>query len=76
MAEHAPEQLPQPGPHFVQAGRAAAEGAHRAGEHQAVRGTAVAALAKAAPALSPRSSDGIADWRPPYASEDGNAAQR
>ncbi|MFI9392224.1 hypothetical protein ACIG53_15240 [Streptomyces bauhiniae] len=37
---------------------------------------AVAALAKTAPALLPRSFDGIADRRPPYASEDENAGQR
>ncbi|MFD7883779.1 FAD-dependent monooxygenase [Streptomyces bauhiniae] len=42
----------------------------------AVRDAAVAALAKAAPALLLRSFDGIADWRPPYASGDVNAAQR
>ncbi|MCG0067220.1 MULTISPECIES: FAD-dependent monooxygenase [Streptomyces] len=34
----------------------------------AVRNTAVAALSKAGPALFLRSFDGIADWRPPYAS--------
>ncbi|MEU5591343.1 FAD-dependent monooxygenase [Streptomyces sp. NPDC020298] len=34
----------------------------------AVRDTAVAALSKAAPGLLLRSFDGIADWRPPYAS--------
>ncbi|MFF0383729.1 FAD-dependent monooxygenase [Streptomyces sp. NPDC004286] len=42
----------------------------------AVRDTAVAALAKAAPALLPRSFDGIADWRPPYPSEEEDAGQR
>ncbi|MET8945958.1 hypothetical protein ABZX30_20830 [Streptomyces sp. NPDC004542] len=34
----------------------------------AVRDTAVAVLSKAAPALLLRGFDGIADWRPPYAS--------
>lgn len=34
----------------------------------AVRDTAIAALSKAAPALLLRGFDGIADWRPPYAS--------
>ncbi|MFF4395379.1 FAD-dependent monooxygenase [Streptomyces sp. NPDC001480] len=34
----------------------------------AVRDTAIAVLSKAAPALLLRSFDGIADWRPPYAS--------
>ncbi|MGV9321007.1 FAD-dependent oxidoreductase [Streptomyces sp. NPDC003660] len=42
----------------------------------AVRDNAVAALAKAAPALLPRSFDGIADWRPPYPSEEEDAGQR
>ncbi|MFJ4005267.1 hypothetical protein ACIPWL_17715 [Streptomyces sp. NPDC090023] len=32
--------------------------------------------AKAAPALLPRSFDGIADRRPPYPSEEENAGQR
>ncbi|MFF0225171.1 FAD-dependent monooxygenase [Streptomyces sp. NPDC004629] len=35
----------------------------------AVRNTAVAALSQAGPALLLRGFDGIADWRPPYASE-------
>ncbi|MGW2747090.1 FAD-dependent monooxygenase [Streptomyces sp. NPDC001450] len=42
----------------------------------AVRDTAVAALSKAGPALFLRSFDGIADWRPPYASEEAHAGKR
>ncbi|MFJ9867041.1 FAD-dependent monooxygenase [Streptomyces sp. NPDC101165] len=42
----------------------------------AVRDTAVAALSKARPALFLRSFDGIADWRPPYASEEAHAGKR
>ncbi|MFE1884627.1 FAD-dependent monooxygenase [Streptomyces diastatochromogenes] len=42
----------------------------------AVRDTAVAALSKAGPALFLRSFDGIADWRPPYASEQAHADRR
>ncbi len=34
----------------------------------AVRNTVVAALSQAGPALFLRGFDGIADWRPPYAS--------
>ncbi|MFF4575701.1 FAD-dependent monooxygenase [Streptomyces sp. NPDC001410] len=42
----------------------------------AVRDTAIAALSKAGPALFLRSFDGIADWRPPYASEEAHAGKR
>ncbi|MFI1366185.1 FAD-dependent oxidoreductase [Streptomyces griseochromogenes] len=42
----------------------------------AVRDTAVAALSKAGPALFLRSFDGIADWRPPYASGKEPAGNR
>ncbi|GHI09308.1 monooxygenase [Streptomyces cellostaticus] len=42
----------------------------------AVRNTAIAALSKAGPALFLRSFDGIADWRPPYASEQAHAGNR
>ncbi|MEU6671805.1 FAD-dependent monooxygenase [Streptomyces sp. NPDC046727] len=42
----------------------------------AVRNTAVAALSAAGPALFLRAFDGIADWRPPYASGREHAAQR
>ncbi|MGW3957561.1 FAD-dependent monooxygenase [Streptomyces sp. NPDC004752] len=42
----------------------------------AVRNTAVAVLAKAAPALFLRGFDGIADWRPPYAAEQAPAGKR
>ncbi|MFJ5971870.1 FAD-dependent monooxygenase [Streptomyces sp. NPDC093060] len=42
----------------------------------AVRDTAIAALSKAGPALFLRSFDGIADWRPPYASEEVHAGKR
>ncbi|SOD88357.1 FAD-dependent monooxygenase [Streptomyces sp. Ag109_G2-15] len=42
----------------------------------AVRDTAIAALSKAGPALFLRSFDGIADWRPPYASEQAHADRR
>ncbi|MFF5018179.1 FAD-dependent monooxygenase [Streptomyces sp. NPDC001165] len=42
----------------------------------AVRDTAIAALSKAGPALFLRSFDGIADWRPPYASEEAHAGRR
>ncbi|MFC9929078.1 FAD-dependent monooxygenase [Streptomyces sp. NPDC127190] len=42
----------------------------------AVRDTAVAVLSKAGPALFLRGFDGIADWRPPYASEQAHAGQR
>jgi hypothetical protein len=42
----------------------------------AVRDTAMAALSKAGPALFLRGFDGIADWRPPYASEQTPAGNR
>lgn len=42
----------------------------------AVRDTAIAAASKAGPALFLRSFDGIADWRPPYASEEAHAGKR
>lgn len=42
----------------------------------AVRNTAVAALSKAGPALFLRGFDGIADWRPPYASEQAPLGKR
>ncbi|MFI0808546.1 FAD-dependent monooxygenase [Streptomyces echinatus] len=42
----------------------------------AVRNTAVAALSTAGPALFLRGFDGIADWRPPYASGRQHAGQR
>ncbi|MFH8772758.1 FAD-dependent monooxygenase [Streptomyces sp. NPDC017958] len=42
----------------------------------AVRDTAIAALSKAGPALFLRGFDGIADWRPPYASEEVHAGKR
>ncbi|MGW2490003.1 FAD-dependent monooxygenase [Streptomyces sp. NPDC001606] len=42
----------------------------------AVRDTAIAALSVAGPALFLRGFDGIADWRPPYASEQAHAGQR
>ncbi|MFF4043575.1 FAD-dependent monooxygenase [Streptomyces sp. NPDC001816] len=42
----------------------------------AVRDTAIVALSKAGPALFLRSFDGIADWRPPYASEEAHAGKR
>ncbi|MEU6092471.1 FAD-dependent monooxygenase [Streptomyces sp. NPDC047085] len=42
----------------------------------AVRDTAIAALSKAGPALFLRGFDGIADWRPPYASEEASAGKR
>ncbi|MBL1082999.1 FAD-dependent monooxygenase [Streptomyces actinomycinicus] len=41
-----------------------------------VRDTAVAVLSKAGPALFLRGFDGIADWRPPYASGREHAGQR
>ncbi|MER6526536.1 hypothetical protein ABT245_15500, partial [Streptomyces sp. NPDC001508] len=42
----------------------------------AVRNTAVAALSEAGPALFLRGCDGIADWRPPYASEQAPLGKR
>ncbi|GGW44941.1 monooxygenase [Streptomyces lucensis JCM 4490] len=42
----------------------------------ALRDTAVAALSKAGPALFLRGFDGIADWRPPYASGKEHAGEQ
>ncbi|MEV6833705.1 FAD-dependent oxidoreductase [Streptomyces sp. NPDC051133] len=42
----------------------------------AVRDTVIAALSKAGPALFLRGFDGIADWRPPYASGEAQAGTR
>ncbi|MFI9804155.1 hypothetical protein ACIHEJ_07245 [Streptomyces sp. NPDC052301] len=42
----------------------------------AVRDTLIAALSKAGPALFLRGFDGIADWRPPYASGEAHAGKR
>ncbi|MFE9613571.1 FAD-dependent monooxygenase [Streptomyces sp. NPDC006012] len=42
----------------------------------AVRNTAITALSKAAPALLLRGLDGVADWRPPYASDQAPVGER
>ncbi|GHE09334.1 FAD-dependent monooxygenase [Streptomyces alanosinicus] len=42
----------------------------------AVRDTAIAALSTLGPALFLRGFDGIADWRPPYAAQEGHGGRR